>query len=788
MTEVLWDAVPPSDPKDASACLPAAARRVVEAVRAGSAGRLFPPVLRPGEDGTLAHHRFPAGDTDAAVLATALATPRFAPLTALLDSLDAWCRAVAARHGGLLAPGLPDVTDGALFGPLVAECFTACAAGARYDAAGQCARWTAFLDLFLRRLARDATGPWFDRPSLRLPVTGVEAQDGETHNGRRRVLRVRLGGGGSIAYKPRPAGGEPLFLAPDDSVFALLNALPPASGAVRLPVLRCTPGSGPDGREYTWQEWLEPPAQWGVIRRSPASRLYGTRLGRRQARRFWHRAGAFTAAAFRFGLADLGEGNVLAGTRPGEPEPLLHPVDLEVFLTPLRRLYDTGLVADTAAGDHHHPGLEDRARWCTVDGPVAHFAERPGGGLRLVRRRRPCARAGTRTVVADTEGRTGYGPYLPAFLRGMFDAWTLMSRHHETVRAFLDRAAQDRYVRVLLKPTAAYTEVLADRLTGTGNGAEAAAGTGPGSGARTPFGPAETAQLDGLDVPYFLRPASGGPLLCAGPPHTPVPAEPHPGWPPSPAVRDERGRDLSGLGVALRDAAEYAYDTVGPRTLHGEGVLVRLTDRHTGEVRFDWPEAGRRITYAWDRDTVRVRAEPLVRPAPAPDVRRRLLRVDRVDAALRARWVASGFTDEDAEERLRTLTSAAMDWLRGVVERHGWPGRALVGPAAADAACRLVQHAEGPLAFPRECLRLVERAARDGDLPWRQVAYVTDALRVREGRPQLYGTKFRMREGELEPCPMEQPDLVDERRRDLGMEPLARYAARLRRRYRPQAP
>ncbi len=63
------------------------------------------------------------------------------------------------------------------------------------------------------------------------------------------------------------------------------------------------------------------------------------------------------------------------------------------------------------------------------------------------------------------------------------------------------------------------------------------------------------------------------------------------------------------------------------------------------------------------------------------------------------------------------------------------------------------------------------------------MAYVTDALRVGQGRPQVYGTKFRMCEGELEPCPIEQPDRVDELRRNLGMEPLARYAGRLRNRY-----
>ena len=819
MIEVLWDTTPPAGSEHPRPQGSAAASKVVEAVRAGIAGRLFPAVMRPTDDGLLVHERFLAGDSDASALAAALASPRFAPLTGLLEALDTWCHRATAQYGVLLAPGLLDVTDGDLFGPLVTEAFTACAAGVPYAADEQHARWTAFLDQFLQRLARDVTGPWFDQPSLRTPVTAIEAQDGETHNGRRRVLRVSMRGGGMVAYKPRPPGGELLFLAPDDSVFAFLNSLPPVTGPVDLPVVRCTAGTGPDRLEYTWQEWIEPPAQWGVIRSESGRRLAGTRLGRREAERFWHRAGSLAAVAFRFGLVDLGESNVLSGTRPGRLDPLYYPVDLEIFLAPLQSLYDTGLIADAEAGDHHHPGLEDQARWCTVDGPVAHFTDTTGGGLRLVRRRRPCVRPRTRTVVADTQGRTGYGPYLSVFLRGMFDAWTLMCRHHDAIRGFLARAGQDRYVRVLLKPTAAYTEVLADRLTATRPGIaaepDAVQDATPGTGdpvtsrsaatvpffpaARTGatqavvtasdavFGPDEAAQLDVLDVPYFFRAVQGGPLMHVGPPHTPVAARSSPLWPPSTAVRDDRGRDLAGLGVALRDAVHYVYDRVEPCALNTDGVRVRLSDRHIGEAGFDWPEARRRVVYSWDRDTVRIRTEPLDRPALALDVRRRLLAIDRVDAALRTRWAASGFDDKETGDRLRILTAAAVRWLEDVVKRHGWPGRALVGPAAAAAACRLVQHAEGPLDFPHECLRLIEEAARNGDLPWRQVAYVTDALRIREGRPQLYGTKFRLQEGKLEPCPIEQPDRVDELRRSLRMEPLARYATRVRSRYQPQS-
>jgi hypothetical protein len=167
----------------------------------------------------------------------------------------------------------------------------------------------------------------------------------------------------------------------------------------------------------------------------------------------------------------------------------------------------------------------------------------------------------------------------------------------------------------------------------------------------------------------------------------------------------------------------------------------------------------------------------------APAVRRELLRIDRDDAALRARWVASKFADRAIERELDEMGRAALGWLYVVVEEHGWPGRALVGPRAASAAVRLVQHAEHDLAFRRRCLRLVRRAAVCGDLPWHHVANLTDALRVCTGHMQVYGTKFHYRDGVLVPLPIEGAASVDQRRATLGLPPLDVYTRQIRRRF-----
>lgn len=802
--EVLWEMPAPDSPgeargREAPARLPSSARRVVDAVREGEAGAMFPPVVGAGPEGTVAVDRLLGGEADARMLERALRDGRFSPLLELWERLDDWCAHSAPRYSGVVSAGILDITNADVFGPTVSEAFVACAAGKPRHARERVAEWGArceeFLTLFLDRLERDMAACWPAGPAFRGPVVGLWAHGEETHNGRQRVLRLDCAGGGRIAYKPRPASGELLFTraggaGPPASLFDLLNRAPAASGEIRLPVLDCRPGSGPG---YLWQEWIEPPAQWGPIRTSGRRELSAARFTPEESRRFWHRTGSLAAAMFAFGITDMIGGNVVTGSRPGDPEPLLYPIDLEIYLCRVPRLYDTGLLHDaTAEIDQHHVGLERFARWCAPEGPPVCWAEEPSGGLRLHRRRVSFARDETRNVVADTEGRTGYGPYLPALLRGMFDAWTLMCRRRAEIAAFFAAAAPGHHVRVLRRPTFQYFDALVPRWLSGGGAAPRPADPD------VRFDRAETEQLRRMDVPYFVRPLSGGPVLAVEPPPvpfgtSPVAARPEPegGWPPLTELLEGANLTLAGLGVALRDAVEHVFDDVTDHIVTDEalGVRLHLQSPAEGQVSFDWPEAGRRITYRWDRTKVRLGVDPVdapeapVEPAPAGEIRRRLLRLDRLDGAVRMPWAAGGMRDERAERRLRELTDAGIAWLATIVAEHGWPGHALVGAEAAAAASRLVQHAREHLDFRRRCLELMREAAGRRDLPWREVAYLTDELRVDEGCPQVYGTKFEPVAGRLEPWPVEEPERVDQRRAAYGMEPLADHTERIRRRF-----
>ncbi|GAA1908082.1 hypothetical protein GCM10009716_17490 [Streptomyces sodiiphilus] len=624
--------------------LPGATARLVALVREGSAGRMFPPVLVPGPDGVLAPDRELRGSADADRLAALLATDDFRPLRDALGRLEDWCARTAPRYRSELASGVLTVANPGLFGPLVAELFTVCAAGrpatAHRFAAERTAQCQEFLALFLTRLRRDMDAGAPGGPVLPGPVTALRADGEETHNGGQRVLRLTGRDGTEVAYKPRPATGEALFLAETGSLFALLNSLPAASGPIRLPVLGCRTGPAEDPG-YSWQEWVAPPAERGTLRSDGRWRMTGTVLSPERAQDFWHRAGALTAVCFGLGIADLTGDNLLAGSRPGDDGPFLYPVDMEAYFARLYRLNHSGLVFDPDGDGYHHVGLESEARWCGPGGPVLYWRPLPDGGLALHRRTGPVLRTETRSVVGDTEGRTGYGPYLPAMLRGMFDAWTLLGRHRAAVRTFVAGRAAREWVRVIPQRTAAYSRALGERLWPEDGGApghrpahgpgrgptHGPDGTGTDNGDPGGFRPDELRQLELGDVPYFFRSADGGPLLRMMPPPGPfrtAPAETRSRHdlvlPPVPAVREGANLTLAGLGIALRDAVEYvAGQETGRLTDDADHrVLIRLRGPEDRQVGFAWPEVGRRITYRWNTTKVRLSIEELRAPVTAP--------------------------------------------------------------------------------------------------------------------------------------------------------------------------
>lgn len=126
-------------------------------------------------------------------------------------------------------------------------------------------------------------------------------------------------------------------------------------------------------------------------------------------------------------------------------------------------------------------------------------------------------------------------------------------------------------------------------------------------------------------------------------------------------------------------------------------------------------------------------------------------------------------------QRQSRLDSLNMVRLEEIIADHGWPERSVFGDKAATAAFLVVQHAS--LEKQKQYLPMLREATRNGEAEKESVALLVDRVRVREGRPQLYGTQLRRdpKTSQLELYPIEDSAHVEKRRAEMGMMPLEVY-------------
>lgn len=151
------------------------------------------------------------------------------------------------------------------------------------------------------------------------------------------------------------------------------------------------------------------------------------------------------------------------------------------------------------------------------------------------------------------------------------------------------------------------------------------------------------------------------------------------------------------------------------------------------------------------------------------------------DQRVRAELAADGSLFDGYHPRMELVHRRNAARLSAILDRCGWPGRSQVGSDGAHAAWLIVQHAVGDPVLQRRCLELLRAAAAQGEAALLDVAMLDDRIRVHEGRPQRYGTQYDWDStGQLSPLPIEAPEHVDERRRAVGLGPLAEQTRRQR--------
>ena len=112
--------------------------------------------------------------------------------------------------------------------------------------------------------------------------------------------------------------------------------------------------------------------------------------------------------------------------------------------------------------------------------------------------------------------------------------------------------------------------------------------------------------------------------------------------------------------------------------------------------------------------------------------------------------------------------------LQALVKACGWPSKSIYGEKASGAAWILAQHADP--AAQQSFLPYLHAAAETGEASRSDLAYLTDRIATRDGKPQLYGTQLRQaRSCEFEFEPLDDRNKVNERRKSAGMPSLEDY-------------
>jgi hypothetical protein len=125
---------------------------------------------------------------------------------------------------------------------------------------------------------------------------------------------------------------------------------------------------------------------------------------------------------------------------------------------------------------------------------------------------------------------------------------------------------------------------------------------------------------------------------------------------------------------------------------------------------------------------------------------------------------------------MQKIDSINVQKVEQIIAKYGYPGKTMVGEPENIAVFYVIQHSSK---IPKY-YRLIEKAGRSGELPFKYTAMMLDRKLTGEGKEQIYGTQVYMqmiknpKTGKKEPfeyvMPIKDPKNVNKRRKKAGFD------------------
>ncbi len=132
--------------------------------------------------------------------------------------------------------------------------------------------------------------------------------------------------------------------------------------------------------------------------------------------------------------------------------------------------------------------------------------------------------------------------------------------------------------------------------------------------------------------------------------------------------------------------------------------------------------------------------------------------------------------DSTRHSEMKGIDAENQAWIETTTAEHGWIDAERFGASASNVAFLIVQHS-GDAPLMHAALPEIERDAKAGLIDSENFALLFDRVQIMQGGKQRYGTQVIVDEakGGGVVGRLEDPGHVDERRKAIGLGPLAEY-------------
>lgn len=151
----------------------------------------------------------------------------------------------------------------------------------------------------------------------------------------------------------------------------------------------------------------------------------------------------------------------------------------------------------------------------------------------------------------------------------------------------------------------------------------------------------------------------------------------------------------------------------------------------------------------------------------------RLVSMKDTDLEVRNRILKEGGLYEGYAEKMESLHIKNAEELKKIIDEYGWPGKSLVGKEGANAAFTIAQHSISKPDLQKQFLVELKKAVSNRDATPIQEACLEDRILFNQGKPCLYGMVFDWDDDGNLFANVDDNEMVDERRKRLGLSPLS---------------